>query len=45
MVTLVEVIYRTGVKLTQQAMADIEELIHCLRTVKKRFVKIFYRSH
>jgi hypothetical protein len=43
-VTLVETTYHTGVKLTQQAMADIEELIHRLLTLKKWFVEIFYRS-
>ncbi len=44
MVTLVETIYHTGVKLTQQAMADIEEQIHCLPTLKKWFVEIFCRG-
>ena len=43
-VTLVEIIYHTGVKLTQQAMADIEELIHRLPTLKKWFVEIFCRT-
>lgn len=43
-VTLVEKIYHTGVKLTQQAMADIEEQIYRLPTLKKWFVEIFCRS-
>ena len=43
-VTLVEKIYRTGVKLTQQAMAEIEDQIYRLPTLKKWFVEIFYQS-
>ena len=43
-VTLVETIYHTGVKLTQQAMADIQELIQRLPTLKKWFVEIFCRG-
>ncbi|MBE9212028.1 hypothetical protein IQ247_04760 [Plectonema cf. radiosum LEGE 06105] len=44
MLTLVEKIYHTEVKLTQQAMAEIEEQIYCLPTLKKWFVEIFCRS-
>jgi hypothetical protein len=44
-VTLVKTIYHTGVKLTQQAMVDIDELIHRLPTLKKWFVEIFCRSN
>lgn len=43
-VTLVEKIYHTGVKLTQQAMEQIEEQIYRLPTLKKWFVEIFCRS-
>lgn len=43
-VTLVEKIYHTGVKLTQQAMEQIEEKIYRLPTLKKWFVEIFCRS-
>ena len=43
-VTLVEKIYHTGVKLTQQAMNQIEEQISRLPTLKKWFVEIFCRS-
>lgn len=43
-VTLVEKIYHTGVKLTQQAMDQIEEQIYRLPTLKKWFVEIFCRS-
>jgi hypothetical protein len=43
-VTLVEKTYHTGVKLTQQAMDQIEEQISRLPTLKKWFVEIFCRS-
>jgi hypothetical protein len=43
-VNLVEKIYHTGVKLTQQAMEQIEEKIYRLPTLKKWFVEIFCRS-
>lgn len=43
-VTLVDKIYHTGVKLTQQAMDQIEEQIYRLPTLKKWFVEIFCRS-
>jgi hypothetical protein len=43
-VTLVEQLYHTGVKLTQQAMAQIEEQIYRLPTLTKWFVEIFCRS-
>ncbi|WP_416212691.1 ISAzo13 family transposase [Nostoc sp. DedQUE04] len=43
-VTLVEQIYHTGVKLTQQAMAEVEKQIYRLPSLKKWFVEIFCRS-
>ncbi|MEH2273718.1 MAG: hypothetical protein V7K40_02580 [Nostoc sp.] len=43
-VTLVEQIYHTKVKLTQQAMAEVEKQIYRLPSLKKWFVEIFCRS-
>ncbi|MDD1417651.1 hypothetical protein MEO40_00555 [Dolichospermum sp. ST_sed1] len=43
-VTLVETVYSTGVKLTTSAMAEIETQIHCLLNLKKWFVEIFAKS-
>ncbi|MHC5610015.1 MAG: ISAzo13-like element transposase-related protein [Nostoc sp.] len=40
-VTLVETVYCTGVKLTTSAMAEIETQIHRLPNLKKWFVEIF----
>jgi len=37
-------IYHPGVKLTQQAIAQIEEQIYRLPTLKKWFVEIFDQS-
>ncbi|MFM7407777.1 MAG: ISAzo13 family transposase [Cuspidothrix sp.] len=43
-VTLVEKVYATGVKLTTEAMAEIETQIHRLPHLKKWFVEIFTKS-
>lgn len=43
-VTLVEKVYSTGVKLTNDAMAEIEKQIHRLPNLKKWFVEIFAQS-
>lgn len=40
-VTLVEKVYFTGVKLTNEAMAKVEKQIHRLPNLKKWFVEIF----
>ncbi|MCM2409489.1 ISAzo13-like element transposase-related protein, partial [Anabaena sp. PCC 7938] len=40
-VTLVEKVYSTGVKLTTLAMAELETQIHRLPDLKKWFVEIF----
>ncbi|BDI15086.1 hypothetical protein ANSO36C_33830 [Nostoc cf. commune SO-36] len=40
-VTLVETVYSTGVKLTTSAMAEIETQIHRLPNLRKWFVEIF----
>ncbi|MEO3703682.1 hypothetical protein AAFM79_01215 [Trichormus azollae HNT15244] len=42
--TLVEKVYSTGVKLTTSAMAEIETQIHRLPNLKKWFVKILAQS-
>ena len=39
-VTLVETIYHTGIKLTQQAMAEVEKQIERLPELQKWFVNI-----
>lgn len=41
-VTLVETVYRTGVKLTKQAMAEVEKHLQRLPNLKKWFVEILY---
>lgn len=43
-VTLVDKVYRTGVKLTKQAMASVEKQIQRLPNLKKWFVEIFSSS-
>jgi Rhodopirellula transposase DDE domain len=40
-VTLVNKVYSTGVKLTQEAMAEVEKQIERLPHLKKWFVQIF----
>jgi Rhodopirellula transposase DDE domain len=40
-VTLVEKVYSTGVKLTTSAMEELETQIHHLPNLKKWFVEIF----
>jgi transposase len=40
-VTLVEKVYSTGVKLTNKAMAEVEKQIHRLPNLRKWFVEIF----
>ncbi len=39
-VTLIEKVYQTGVKLTQQAMAELEQQIQRLPNLPKWFVEI-----
>lgn len=43
-VTLVNKVYSTGVKLTTEAMAEVETQIHRLPHLKKWFVEIFAKS-
>jgi Rhodopirellula transposase DDE domain len=43
-VTLVEEVYHTGVKLTKQAMADVEAQIDRLPDLRKWFVSIIVNS-
>ena len=43
-VTLVQKVYHTGVKLTQQAMAEVEKQLQRLPNLKKWFVEISGRS-
>ena len=42
-VKLVTEVYSTGVKLTEEAMAEVEKQIHRLPELKKWFVEIFAR--
>jgi hypothetical protein len=44
MVTLVERVYHTGVKLTLAVMAEVEKQIQRLPNLKKWFVEIFGSS-
>lgn len=43
-VTLVEKVYCLGVKLTKEAMAEVEKQIHRLPNLKKWFVEILAKS-
>jgi Rhodopirellula transposase DDE domain len=43
-VTLVETVYQTGVKLTKQAMAEVEKHLQRLPTLPKWFVEILHSS-
>jgi hypothetical protein len=43
-VTLVDKVYHTGVKLTEVAMAEVEQQIQRLPNLKKWFVEIFSSS-
>jgi len=44
LVTLVERVYHTGVKLTESVMAEVEKQIQRLPNLKKWFVEIFVSS-